>query len=344
LPAVTVLTQIAASSDEIVGASASVRATRKMIDRVAGSAAVLIAGASGTGKTFVAHAIHRHGKRPDKPFVALNCAAVPSELLEGILFGYVRGGATATVSGHPGSFRQADGGMLFIDEIDAMSLAVQSKLLQALQDRTITPLGGKPVTVDVRVIAATSHDLDLAVAQGHFREDLFYWRNLALVHLPPLCERLADILPLAEHFLALVAGKKPPKRLSPEAAQHLLAYDWPGNVRELRNATERAAALVRQPVLNAAAFDFLAVNRPELEPGWLANDLPTAVACLETRMIRQGLAACGGNRSEAAHRLGITRQLLYTKMQRYGLDAPVILTNDVPNAVDMSGSSRLHPT
>lgn len=338
------MTELAVGSDEIVGASASVRATQKMIDRVAGSAAVLLAGASGTGKTFVAHAIHRRGKRSDRPFVALNCATIPSELLEGLLFGYVRGAFTAAVSDHPGSFREADGGVLFIDEIDAMPLAVQSTLLQALQNRTITPLGGKPVTTDVRVIAATSHDLDLAVAQGHFREDLFYWRGLVLVHLPPLCDRLADILPLAEHFLALVAGKKPPKRLSPEAAQRLLAYNWPGNVRELRNATERAAALVRQPRLNATAFDFLVVNRPECEPGWLADDLPTAVARLETAMIRQGLAACGGNRSEAAHRLGITRQLLYTKMQRYGLDVPETRTDDVPNTVDMSGSSRLHPS
>lgn len=331
-------------SDEIAGASASVRVTRRMIDRVADSAApALILGDSGTGKTFLARAIQRHGKRSDKPFLALNCAAIPSELLEAKLFGHARRTSPSAVSDHLGLFREADGGTLVLDEISAVSLAVQSKLLQALQDGVITPLGGKSVTIDVRVIAATSHDLELAVAQGRFREDLFYWQGLVLLHLPPLRERLADILPLAEYFLALAAGRKPPKRLSVEAARLLLAYHWPGNVRELRDAMERAAAIARQPILHATTFDFLGGRPTECELDSLAGDLPTAVARLETAMIRQALTACGGNRSEAAHRLHITRQLLYTKMRRYGLDVPETQIGDVsdPNraAGDLNGES-----
>jgi DNA-binding NtrC family response regulator len=198
---------------------------------------------------------------------------------------------------------------------------VQSKLLRVLQNHVVRPLGGKPVTIDVRIIAATHHDLERALAQGRFREDLFYWRDLVSVYLPPLRERLTDILPLAEHFLALAATRKSPKHLSAEAARRLVAYDWPGNVRELREAMERAAGLVRQPVLNATAFDFLP-GQTEREVDWLAGDLSTAMARLETAMIRQALAACGGKRAEAAQRLNINRQLLYTKMRRYGLDVP----------------------
>jgi DNA-binding NtrC family response regulator len=193
-------------------------------------------------------------------------------------------------------------------------------------------VGGNSVTIDVRIIAATSQDLELAVRQGRFREDLFYWRNLVLVHLPPLRERLADILPLAEHFLALAAGKKRPKHLSTEAARRLLAHDWPGNVRELGDAMERAAAHVRQPVLQATDFDFLTGRQTECELDWITGNLPTAVARLETAMIQQVLAACGGNRSKAAHRLNITRQLLYTKMRHYGLDWPKAGTDDLSDS------------
>lgn len=314
------MTEVPVDGEEIAGSSASLRAMQKMIDRLADSAAtVLILGESGTGKSFVAHAIHRRGKRSDKPFVALNCAEVPSELLDVKLFGHARRVSPASASDHLGAFREADGGTLFVDEIGAMPLPLQSQLLQALQVRAITPLGGESVAIDVRVIAATSDDLELAVVQGRFREDLFDWRGLVLVHLPPLRERLADILPMAEHFLALAAGRKPPKSLSVEAAQRLLAHDWPGNLRELRDALERASSVVRQPVLNALAFDFLTGRRSDCELEPLTGDLPTAVARLETAMIRRALVESGGNRSEAAHRLGITRQLLYTKMRNYGL-------------------------
>jgi DNA-binding NtrC family response regulator len=328
-------------SAEIVGASAAMRAVQRTIGMVADSdAPILILGDPGTGKNVVAHTIHRHGRRSDKPFVTVNCAAIPGEPLETRLFGHMREAFTGAVSNHLGSFREADGGTLFLDQIGDMSLAVQSKLLGVLQKRVVRPPGGNPVTIDVRIIAATHHDLERAVTQGRFREDLFYWRDLVSVYLPPLRERLADILPLAEHFLALAAVRRPPKHLSAEAARCLLAHDWPGNVRELRDAVERAAGLVRHPVLNAADFDFLTRRQTERELDWLAGDLPTALARVETAVIRRALADCGGNRTEAAHRLNINRQLLYAKMRRYGLDVPETGTGAVPNTASAPGQQE----
>jgi len=178
------------------------------------------------------------------------------------------------------------------------------------------PVGGRPVPVDVRILAATHRDLRAMVAKGDFREDLFYRIGVVPVHLPPLRERLSDILPLAEHFLARAGGTR---RLSGEAAARLLAHPWPGNVRELRNAMERAAVLAPLAVLSAADFAFLAGESVPVSD-WLAGDLPGAVARLETEMIRRALALCGGNRTEAARRLNIHRQLLYEKMRRYDLD------------------------
>ena len=323
--------------DEVVAASASMRAVQQTIEMAAGNdSPVLIIGEAGTGKKLVARTVHRRGRRSGKPFVAASCAAVTNEPLEGKLFGHMRGAFPGAVSDHAGSFHEADGGTLFLDDLSDMPVVLQSKLLQVLQDRVVTPLGGKPVAVDVRTIAATHHDLEPAMAQGRLLEDLLYWRGLILVYLPPLRERLVDILPLAEHFLTL-ATRKQRQHLSAEASKCLLDHDWPGNVRELRNAVERAANLVHQPVLNATAFDFLP-RRTEGEVDWLADDLPTAVARLETAVIRRALAACGGNRTEAAQRLNINRQLLYAKMRRYGLDTPETRTDVALNTVDLSGT------
>ena len=325
-------------AEELVGSSAAMRAVQKTIGLLAdGDATVLITGETGTGKEVVARAIHRHGKRSGKPFVAINCAAIPGELLESQLFGHVRGAFTGAVSDRVGSFREADGGTLFLDEIGDMDLAMQAKLLRVLQDRVVMPVGGKPIAIDVRIIAATHRDLARAVEQSRFREDLFYRLGVVPMRLPSLRERLADILPLAEHFLALAAVGGSPKRLSVEAASSLLGHPWPGNVRELRNAMEHAAALVRHSVLAAADFDFLAGERIEREPDWLDGDLPTAVARLEAAMIRRALAACGGNRSEAAQQLNINRQLLYTKMRRYGFEMSENLTDDVRNSDGSTG-------
>ncbi len=307
------------SEDSIVGSSAAMRGVQKAIGMLADSdTTVLITGETGTGKEVVARALHRHGRRAAKPFVAVNCAAIPAELLESQLFGHTRGAFTGAVSDRAGSFREADKGTLFLDEIGDLSLTLQAKLLRVLQDRTVVPLGGKSVAIDVRILAATHRDLVAAVRDGLFREDLFYRLGVVPIALPPLRERLADILPLAEHFLGLAGGAK---RLSAPAAAQLLAHTWPGNVRELRNAMERVAVLARHAMLGAEDFAFLTAPAVStVATDWLGGDLPAAVARLEEEMIRRALAGAAGNRADAARRLGIHRQLLYEKMKRYGVE------------------------
>ena len=257
----------------------------------------------------------------------------PADLLESLLFGHVRGAFTGAVADRTGSFREAQGGTLFLDEIGDMELVMQAKLLRALQERVITPVGGRPVPIDVRVIAATHRDLVQAVRDGRFREDLYYRLGVVPLNLPPLRERLADIIPLAEHFLALSSRDGGLKRLSADAAARLLAHRWPGNVRELLNAMKRVATLVRRPVIAAADLEFLAA-RPGAEAGtdWLAGTLPEAVERIEVALIRRALNACAGNRAQAAERLGIRRQLLYQKLARYGLDMSQNGTAGVPEA------------
>jgi DNA-binding NtrC family response regulator len=308
---------------ELIGSSAPMREVMKAIGLLADSeATVLITGETGTGKEVVALSIHRHGARAARPFVAVNCAAIPADLLESQLFGHVRGAFTGAVADRLGSFREADRGTLFLDEIGDMDAALQAKLLRVLQDHVVTPLGGRPVPVDVRILAATHRDLAQLVRAGRFREDLFYRIGVVPLPLPPLRERLADILPIAEHVLA-ASGK----RLSAAAAARLLAHPWPGNVRELRNAMERVAVLARRPVVDAADLGFL-VGSPLASPAdWLEGTLPEAVERLERAMITRALTTCGGNRTEAARVLGIHRQLLYEKIRRLGLSE--IRTNDV---------------
>ena len=320
--------------DELIGAGAAMREVQKAIGLLADSdATVLLLGETETGKEVVARAIHRHGRRQGAPFVAVNCAALPAELLESLLFGHIRGAFTGAVADRAGSFREAAGGTLFLDEIGDMDLAMQAKLLRALQERVVTPVGGKPVPVDVRVIAATHRDLRRAVAEGRFREDLFYRLGVVPLSMPPLRERLADILPLAEHFLMQAARGTAPKRLRADAAARLLNYPWPGNVRELKNTVERVTTLVRRPVIVAGDLDFLGAVSPGEKPvEWLAGTLPEAVARLEIEMIRRALEAASGNRAQAAARLGIRRQLLYQKLARYGLDLSQNSTEGVPGA------------
>ena len=328
----------AARDGDLVGSSAAMREVQKSIGLLADSdATVLLLGETGTGKEVVARAIHRHGRRARAPFVPVNCAAIPADLLESLLFGHVRGSFTGAVADRAGSFRDAQGGTLFLDEIGDMDLAMQAKLLRALQERVVTPVGGRPVPVDVRVIAATHRNLPEAVREGRFREDLYYRLGVIPVALPPLRDRLADIIPLAEHFLAAASGGIPDKRLSADAASCLLTHPWPGNVRELLNAMKRAATLVRRPVIVAADLAFLAasgaVQPGAVQPGapqpgamaestnatdWLAGTLPEATLRVEREMIRRALIACAGNRARAAERLGIRRQLLYQKLERLG--------------------------
>ncbi len=342
LPAVDAAPAGASSVDaregDLVGSSAVMREVQKSIGMLADSdATVLLLGETGTGKEVVARAIHCHGRRAQAPFVPVNCAAIPAELLESLLFGHVRGAFTGAVADRAGSFRDAQGGTLFLDEIGDMDLAMQAKLLRSLQERVVTPVGGRPVPIDVRVIAATHRDLPQAVRDGKFREDLFYRLGVVPVALPPLRERLADIIPLAEHFLALSAGGGQAKRLTAGAAARLLAHPWPGNVRELLNAMKRASTLGRRPIIAAEDLAFLATfgiqaAEPADMADWLAGTLPEVVARVEIELIRRALASCGGNRAQAAERLGIRRQLLYQKLERYGLAVSPNGTGDVPEA------------
>ena len=313
----------------LVGSSDAMRRVHKVIGLAADSdATILILGETGTGKELVARALHEHGRRSKRPFVAVNCAAIPGELLESELFGHVKGAFTGAATDRTGAFREADGGTLFLDEIGDMPAAMQAKILRALQEKVVTPVGGKPASVNARVIAATHRDLARMVEQGGFREDLYYRLNVVPIALPPLRERQVDILPLAQHFLQRSGRQNASKRLTQSALARLLEYSWPGNVRELKNAIERAIVLVRGDVIDA---DDLAISdhaddrisRDDL----LKGDLPAAIAKLETAMIRKALHACGGNRAEAARRLNIHRQLLYAKMQRYGLAGDEVSAN-----------------
>ena len=319
----------------LVGSSPAIERIRGMVARIAESdfATVLVEGESGTGKEVVARAIHFQSARAAKPFLCVNCAALPEHLLESELFGHKRGAFTSADSDKKGLFEIADGGTLFLDEIGDMAPPMQAKLLRALQERVVTPVGGRPIPVDVRVVAATHRDLQQAVRDGHFREDLYYRLGVVPIAIPPLRDRLADIIPLAEHYLALATPGAPPKRLAADAAARLLSHPWPGNVRELVNAMIRAATLVRRPVIVAADLAFLGAGPEATAPtDWLAGHLPDAVARLELEMIRRALAATGGNRAAAAEQLGIRRQLLYQKLARYGLDVSPNGTDAVPDA------------
>ncbi|MDB5847169.1 MAG: sigma-54-dependent Fis family transcriptional regulator [Rhodoferax sp.] len=330
-----------------IGASEAMREVQKRIGLAAASTQpVLVLGETGTGKEMVARALHRHSARAVAPFIAINCAAIPKELLESELFGHVRGAFTGATGDRPGCFRAAHGGVLLLDEIGDMDAGVQAKILRALQEGEVTPLGShKTVRVDVRVVAATHRDLAAAVREGRFREDLFYRLDVLAIHLPPLRERLADIIPLAEHFLRRAAAQagtgaqQPAKALSASAAQWLLRHSWPGNVRELQNLMARCHALVRHRVVNAedlasgaapattaaaTATSALpavlpAAPPPVLPADWLDAEMPAAVERLERLMIAHALARSQGNRAEAARSLGIHRQLLYRKMAQYGL-------------------------
>jgi two-component system NtrC family response regulator len=310
-----------AGGTTLIGSSMAIREVQKLIGLAADSdALVLIRGETGTGKELVARALHDHGRRSKHPFIAVNCAAIPSDLLESELFGHVKGAFTGAGADRLGAFREADRGTLFLDEIGDMPVAMQAKILRVLQDNVVTPVGGRSAVVDVRIVAATHCNLQDMVAKGTFREDLYYRLNVVPITLPPLRERLSDIVPLAEYFLRLAASPGvPPKRLTAALASHLLAYSWPGNVRELKNAIERAVVMVRGETLGADAFDLSHETHETLDANaWLSGDLPGAVARLEAEMIRRALVASEGNRTLAARRLNINRQLLYTKMQRYG--------------------------
>jgi len=319
----------ATRANELVGSSEAIRAVQKAIGRLADSdATALITGETGTGKELVARAIHDHGQRARGPFVAVNCAAIPAELMETELFGHVKGAFSGAVRDRLGAFREAQGGTLFLDEIGDMDPAMQAKILRALQERSVTPVGGTMSPVDARIIAATHRDLAERIAEGRFREDLYYRLNVVPIHLPALRERLADIVPLAEYFLARSGSGK---RLTAAAAAALIRYAWPGNVRELKNAMDRLDVTVHGNLIDAA--DLSTIDRAVAPDArildWPEEDLPSATLRLEELLIRRALARCGGNRTEAARILNIHRQMLYTKMKRLGIAVSDDKTPDV---------------
>ena len=293
-----------------------------LVERVAPTdATLLIQGESGTGKELIAQAVHQASPRAPRPFVAVNCGAVPEALLESELFGHVRGAFTGAIASKLGLFEEAHGGTLFLDEVGEMPAALQVKLLRVLQSGEFRRLGAtQALTTDVRVLAATNRDLVEMVRQGMFRDDLFYRLNVIRVVVPPLRERREDIPALAEHFLARSAGKLNRElRLSAEAVERLLRYPWPGNVRELENAIESATILARGATVSPDDLPPHVAAGLELGP---SPALPRQITLAEAERIHilQTLERFGGNHSSAAEALGIGRTTLWRKLKEYGIE------------------------
>jgi len=304
----------------IVGDSIQWRDVLKKATRVAATdTTVLLTGESGTGKEVVARFIHRASRRSKSPFVALNCAALPEQLLESELFGYERGAFTSAHQTKPGQIELASGGVLFLDEVSEMSLSAQAKFLRVLQEREFQRLGGtRTLKANIRVVAATNRDLRKAVQRGTFREDLFYRLQVFDIQIAPLRDRPEDVLPLSHMFLDEIARSfgRPPAGLSEDARAAVLGYRWPGNVRELRNALERAAILCEGGLIQAEHLGLQLAAGPSSPAGTDSTDL----ANLESRTIANILRECHWNKAKAAKRLGLTRTKLYHRIKKYGLN------------------------
>jgi two-component system response regulator HydG len=285
-------------------------------------ASVLITGESGTGKEMIAGAIHFNSRRKDGSFVKINCAAITETLLESELFGHEKGAFTGADRRKEGKFRQADGGSIFLDEVSEMSLSMQVKLLRVLQEREIVRVGGEEVIkIDVRVIAATNKELIREIQAGRFREDLYYRLNVVTLHVPPLRDRREDIPLIAQHFLTLFAEKnhKNIKGFTPRAMDRLLKYNWPGNVRELMNAVERGIVLSRSEYLDEEEFSLVLQDQPRSAELPVPQITDPSLDAVEKETILRALETSGGNKSEAARRLGITRRTLHLKLKKYGM-------------------------
>jgi two-component system response regulator AtoC len=304
--------------ENIIAKSPKMQRVIEMIKVVAKSnATVLITGESGTGKELVARAIHSQSHRQSKPFIAVSCAALPESLLESELFGHEKGSFTGAYAQKKGKFEIADRGTLFLDEVGEMSTNIQVHLLRVLEEKEFTRVGGnEPIKVDVRVISATNEDLKQAIVNGQFREDLYYRLNVVTIELPPLRERRDEIPLLAEHFLKkfTTENQKAINGFSPEATDFLLKYDWPGNVRELENAVERAVILAKNSYIEVADLPHENLFRTG---STLWGQMLKGV---EKSHIMNILAQTGGNYSQAARILGISRMTLYNKTRAYGLD------------------------
>ena len=308
----------------IIGESGRMQEVLALVKQVAPSdATVLVRGESGTGKELIARAIHFNSRRAAGPLVTLNCAALPEQLLESELFGHEKGAFTGAVAQRKGRFELADGGSIFLDEIGDLTPALQVKLLRVLQERQFERLGGtRTLTVDVRILAATHRDLEQAMRDGTFREDLYYRLNVVSIQIPPLRERREDIAALLEHFLLRFAQKnrREVTGITAAARDALLRYDYPGNVRELENVVERAVLLCRGRVIDLP--DLPVTLRPgergtaEAEP----RSLPDLVESIERQAIRAALERHGGVQTQAAEELGISERVLRYKMRKYGLE------------------------
>jgi len=315
-----------AGVEGIVGSSRAMEDVIRKIRLVAPTRMnVLITGESGTGKELVARAIHALSPRRDRPFLPLNCAAIPETLLESELFGYERGAFTGATSSRPGKLESAEGGTLFLDEVGDVSLGIQAKLLRAIEQKEVQRVGGaQALQVDVRILAATNQDLKGRVEEKAFREDLFYRLNVFGIAVPPLRERREDIPRLCEHLLARIGeeGGVPPKRLSPAALKNLMTHRWPGNVRQLRNALETATLVGQGDTIEPGdlppevAREVIPPSSPEPIPLPASRTLTE----IERDAIRDALAKTGGNKTQAAKLLGIGLRTLHRKVKEYGIE------------------------
>ncbi|MBL8682341.1 MAG: sigma-54-dependent Fis family transcriptional regulator [Myxococcales bacterium] len=328
----------------IIGESPPMVAIYHLLEKVADTpATVLITGESGTGKELIARALHENSSRRQRPFIRVNCGAIPRDLMEAELFGHEKGAFTGAVTSKPGRFELAHEGTLFLDEISEIPVEMQVKLLRAIQEGEFDRVGGiKPTAVDVRLVAATNRELKSEIASGRFREDLYYRLNVLPIHLPPLRERRTDIPLLAEHFLLKQSTrlKRGSMKLSPEAIEAMRNYPWPGNIRELENVVERTVLLTDGDTIRpkdlplevqradergetaAAVADEAEDDSAENAPGGLKQQVREASAKLERELIVRALAQTGGNVTQAARLLKISRKSLQIKMKEFGLREP----------------------
>jgi two-component system response regulator HydG len=309
---------------ELIGASPAMQQIYQLIDQVSATdATVLITGESGTGKEVVAREIHHRSRRTGQPFVVVNCAAVPEQLLESELFGHAKGAFTDAKHSRQGLFQQANGGTLFLDEIGEMALTLQPKLLRALQERKVRPVGAEAeISVDVRLLTATNRELEDMVEDKRFREDLYYRINVIHLPLPPLRARGGDVLLLAQHLLRHFAAvfEKKVMGLSAAAAERMMSYDWPGNVRELGNCLERAVALAHFEEIQVEDLPDK-IRHARRATTMQGGELPELLTLeeVERRHVQRVLEACNGNRTDAAKILGLDRKTLYRKLLRWGV-------------------------
>jgi DNA-binding NtrC family response regulator len=316
------------SPKNFVAASAAMRRVLELVNVVAAAdSPILIQGESGTGKELVARAIHFRGARAGRPFMAVNCAALPEALLESELFGYTKGAFTGAATDRKGLFEEADGGSMLLDEIGDMALLLQGKLLRVLQEGEVRRVGSASMRrVDVRILASTNRDLPTLIHEGKFREDLYYRLNVIPIVIPPLRERTEDIVPLCRHFLTMYAGKlgREPQSLSSEALEVILGHGWPGNIRELENVIARVVTLSLAPVISAEEFRVIfslggALAAESISP--VADSAGGTTQGAEKDAIIQVLLANEGNQTKAARELGMGRNTLWRKMKKYGIDS-----------------------